>query len=156
MINLKKEYEKYQNKYSLPDYDGIDDEFELLYITDIAEIKFPLRFMRRRMNDKLVWICNIIQSIIQPNPSSIINLEESNFFSKENKIHLSNILRELMQIERRSLALDINQNEKEDAELIKEIYKVYKKLKPDINKISEKMLECWKTERKLEKGHYFG
>ena len=145
MSDVKKEYEKYQKKHNLPSYDELDKEFELLYIGDIKEIKFTLRFVRRRINDKISAACNMLQSLLQPNPSSFINLQESSFFSKEEKMAYSALLRDLMQIERVSLVLDFSSDDKKEAEFIKGVYKKWLEWKEEILKITKKLVEGWKN-----------
>ena len=85
MMNLKSKYEKLQKKYNLPEYEELDENFELLYFQQIAEIKYPLRFVRRRILDKINAFIGLLQNIINPNPVSLISLEESKFFSEAEK-----------------------------------------------------------------------
>src|SRR3989344_7570437 len=110
-MNLKDEYEKLKKKHKLPNYEELDNEFELLYVAKLEEIKFPLRFIRRRINDKIAWFCNMLQNIIQPNPGSLISLEESKFFSDEDRKKMIVLLKELMHMERESVLLDIEYDE---------------------------------------------
>jgi len=158
-MDIKKEYEALAKKYKLPDYEDLDREFELLYVMDIKEIKYVLRFIRRRINDKVAWACTMIQSILQPNPGSLVNLQESNCFnSKDDKQKLFNLLREMMQVERKSLLLDIKSDEKGDAVFINESYKQWSSFKNEISWIAEKMHKHWSTvqEEKKERDRYFG
>ena len=158
MSDLKKEYESLKKKYNLPDYDGLDNEFELLYVGEIKEIKFPLRFIRRRINDKIAMVCNMIQTLLQPNPGSVINLQEASFLDKEEKNKYSELLKNLMIIERTSLALDLNFDENGDAEFIKDNYKGWLEAKDDIMKLTDKLIDGWKKLeiKKEQRNHYFG
>ncbi|MBS3171103.1 hypothetical protein J4449_00675 [Candidatus Woesearchaeota archaeon] len=156
-MNLKEDYEKIIKDHKLPSYEYLNKEFELMYVTKLEEIKFPLRFIRRRMNDKIAWFCNILQNIIQPNPGSIIGLEESKFFSNEDKEKMICLLRELMYIERESLLLDIEYDNKKDVEYINNVFNKWDKIKEDISHFSEILKNGWKTDIKKEsKEHYFG
>ena len=156
-MNFKEDYEQFRKKYKLPSYEDLDQEFELLYVTKLEEIKFPLRFIRRRMTDKIVWFCNMLQNIIQPNPSSLISLEESKFFSEEDRTKVVILLRELMHLERHSLSLDINNNEKEEVEFINELFGKWNNIKKEVSNLAEKLRKSWKEElKKKEKEHYFG
>lgn len=157
-MDIKKEYQTLAKKYKLPDYEALDKEFELLYVMDVKEIKYVLRFIRRRINDKVAWACSMIQSILQPNPGSLVNLQESSCFSKDDKQKLYTMLRSLMQLERQSLLLDINLDEKGDAGFIGDSFKQWNSFKKNISWIAEKMYEHWKTvrEEKKERDQYFG
>ena len=160
-MEIKAEYDKLAKKYNLPSYENLDSEFELMYITNIVEIKYVLRFIRRRMNDKVAWCCNMIQTLLQPNPGSLINLQESSFLSGDDKKKISNILKNLMQNERASLSLDIENNEKADAEYIKNSFNKWIKIKPELIGMAKKLKEGWGSvdvnkETKSAKDHYFG
>ena len=156
-MDLKKIYESYQKKYKLPDYDKLDHEFELLYVNNIIEIKYPLRFIRRRIIDKIGYFIGILQGILQPNPASIISLEESKFFSEEEKKNISLLINRLMLLQRESTVLDTDFNIDEDAKLIRESYKFWLDTKKDILKIIETFVQNWKKEAKEEsKKEYIG
>lgn len=153
MQTLKQDYEKLAKKYGLPAYAELDENFELLYAAPIYEISHPLSFVRRKMNDKLAWVCIMLQSIIQPNPSSMINMQEAAFFSKEQKEECQKILKELIIISRTSVTLDIDTNEKKDAEHIKTIFAAWNKLKPRLLAIAQVFPEGWKRDSKKEFSH---
>ncbi len=156
-MDLKEEYEKLRKNYKLPSYEDLDREFELLYVAKLEEIKFPLRFIRRRITDKLSWFCNMMQNIIQPNPGSLISLEESKFFSDNDRAKIINLLKELMYFERESLILEVYFNEKDDVEFINNIFDIWDKTKKEIKFITDILKKGWKKEmKKEEKEHYFG
>ena len=160
-MEVKPEYEKLVKKYGLPRYDSLNSEFELLYINEIAEVSYVLRFVRRRINDKIAWACNMIQSLLQPNPGSLINLQESNFLNGDDKKKMSTILKDLMQHERTSLLLDLDNNEKADAEYIKTSFNKWLKVKPELISITKKLKGGWERaeetkESRPAKDHYFG
>ena len=159
-MNLKEEYEKLRKTHKLPSYDLLDSEFELLYIAKLEEIKFPLRFIRRRINDKIAWFCNMLQNIIQPNPGSLISLEESKFFSDEDRKKMIVLLKELMHMERESVLLDIEYDEKKDSEYINYVLGRWTPIKKEISGFSEKLKTGWKEEIKKDKKEnkeaYFG
>ena len=156
-MTLKEDYEKIKKQHKLPNYDDLDHEFELLYISGLEEIKFPLRFIRRRITDKLSWFCNMLQNIIQPNPGSLISLEESKFFTDDDRKKIIDLLKELMNWERQSLILEINFSDKEDAEFINNTFNQFNKIKKEIAYFSEVLKKGWTEEtKKINKEQYFG
>lgn len=156
-MNLKEEYEKLRKLHKLPNYEDLDKEFELLYISGLEEIKFPLRFIRRRITDKISWFCNMLQNILQPNPGSLISLEESKFFSDADREKLISLLKELMYFERQSLMLEVNFNEKEDVEFVNDVFTKWGKIRKEISYFAEKLKKGWKEElKKEEKEPYIG
>ena len=150
MQDFKQEYEKLIKKYNLPSYENLDEEFELLYIAEICEISRPLSFVRRRINDKIGWVCNMLQSILQPNPSSLVSMQESAMFSKEQKEECQQLLKELMYVNRLSVYLDIDIEEKKNAEYIKTTFTLWKKMKPQISAIAQTLYQGWKENPKKE------
>ena len=155
-MDLKGEYQGLAKKYGLPSYEELDNDFELLYIPSVTEMRFPLRFVRRRMNDKIGWYCNMIQSLLQPNPQSFINLQESRHFSDEERKEMLNLLKEMMILERLAMVVDLQLDEKMDAEWIKESYKKWRSYQDKLQKIAKRLEEVWKKEETKRKDMYFG
>ena len=148
MKNLKERYKKLQQEFSLPSYEVLDNEFEFLYVREIFEISRPLVFIRRRIYDKLGWACSMLQGIIQPNPGSIISIEESSFFTKEEKQKdIINLLKDLMYYERLSGDLDLYSTDEQEAKLIKEMFSKWKEVRPKIKNITSKLTEGWKNQK---------
>lgn len=152
MKNLKENYSKLANQFSLPSYEELDKDFELLYSRELFEISRPLVFIRRRICDKIGWTCGMLQGLIQPNPGSMLSIEESSFFSKEEKQDsFVKILKDLMYYTRKSLDLDLESTNEEEAEFIKELYNKWIEIKPKIKKISQQLKEGWKNEKETNK-----
>jgi hypothetical protein len=159
MKNIKESYKKLSEKHNLPSFEELDNEFELLYTREIFEISHPLSFVRRRMFDKISSISGTIHEILQPNPSSIVGLQESSFFSKEEKKeNLTNLFKELMVLLRSTASLEIELTEEGEAESIRETLKKWKEIKPQLIKIAAKLRDGWKKETtSTKKDHnYFG
>jgi len=156
-MEIRKEYDKLKEKYGLPSYDELDSEFELFYIQNIMEIRYPLRFIRRRLRDKAVGFANFLQGLLQPNPASLISLEESKFFTDDDKKKIGDLVRNLMKWESRNIFLDVEHDEKSDAEFIKGFYKEWINLKKEIKKVCNILEDGWtKGMEEEKKGHYFG
>lgn len=157
MMDIKTDYEALAKKYKLPSYEDLDENFEILYVGTITEIKYPLRFIRRRINDKLAFFCSLLQGLLQPNPGSLVNLQESKFLDEAEHKKIMKLLKELMFIERQSLLLDINPSEKEEADFIKETFKEWNTIKKEVETIFTKVKDAWKKEIEKKKGEsYFG
>ena len=158
MKNLKERYSKLSNEFSLPSYEELNNEFELLYIKELFEINRPLVFIRRRIIDKLGWVGAMLQGIIQPNPGSLLSMEESSFFTKEEKDDLIKTLKDLMFYTRKSINLDLESKDVEEAEFIKESLKKWAELKPRIKEVSLQLKNGWKKEKVSKKvnNNYMG
>ena len=159
-MNIKQEYESLVKKHKLPSYEDLDKEFELLYFYKLEEVKFPLRFVRRRIFDKIKTYIRLLESIINPNPGSLISLEESKFFSQEEKKEIIVLLKEMVSLDSKNILVELKQSEKEDAFLIKEAFEDWKELKEKLHKIGKKINEGWISEVESKKeeadSQYFG
>ena len=62
MKDVKQKYKELASKYSLPSYEELDQDFELLYFKELFQVSKPLAFVRRRIYDKIGWVCSMIQS----------------------------------------------------------------------------------------------
>ena len=158
MKNLKESYKKLTEKHNLPSFEELDNEFELLYTREIFEISHPLSFVRRRMFDKISSVSGTVHEILQPNTSSMVSLEESSFFSKEKKENLTSLFKELMTLLRSTTSLEIELTEEGEAESIRETFKKWKEIKPQLIEIASKLRGGWKKETTSTKkdNNYFG
>lgn len=156
MEQIKKEYNEVAKKNNLPGWEELDREYELGYIGPILEINQPLRFVRRRINDRFAWAATFLQGLLHPNPGSLISIQESKFFSDDDRKTILDLLKEFMQLERTSFALDLTWNEKEEAEFIKSAHKKWTTSKKQLEIFADKLRIGWKEESKNSKGAYFG
>ena len=152
MKNLRENYSKLASRFSLPPYEELDKDFELLYARELFEINRPLVFVRRRICDKIGWTCGMLQGLIQPNPGSMLSIEESSFFTKEEKQeNFVKLLKNLMYFTRKSITLDLESTDEEEAEFIKEICNRWNEVKPEIKTIAEQLKEGWKNDKESKK-----
>ena len=154
--DIKKSYGPLAKKYKLPSWKALDDEFELLAMRDIAEVTHVLRFIRRRINDKLAYYTGILENLLQPNPGSLISLHETKFFTEDEFKVAIRLLWEMMYYDRYSLLLDTKSTEKEDAVFIAESFQQWMKLKDDLTKITKSLKDGWKKEMKGDTFQYIG
>ena len=152
-MGIKKDYEKLEKKYNLPSFKKIDKEFE---ISSLEAEDFLLRNVRRRMNNKLTFFTQILDTILFPNPNSLISIHESKSFSEEEKNRLMKFYNELMTFERASLVFDVEPDDKKEAEYINSLWKEWPKIKTETLKLVNKMKNSWKDEDNKTKNHFFG
>ncbi|MDO8555552.1 MAG: hypothetical protein Q7R96_00065 [Nanoarchaeota archaeon] len=153
---LKQAYNKLAKKYTLPAWQALDDEFEIIETKEGIDIIHTLRFIRRRMTDKFSNYALILEGILQPNPGSLISLQEPKFFTEEQLQVIITLLKEFMCLERQSLLLDTASTEKLDAVYIKQSFDLWKSLKKDLLVVTTTLAEGWKKERKNDNFSYMG
>lgn len=152
-FNLKVEYNKLGHK--LPTFEEIDREFELSN-ANIKNKSFLIRNIRRRINDKVIFYCKIIEGLIYSNANNITSIFEIKSFNEKEKEKISKLYKRLMEFERESLILDVNPNEKKDSEFINNLFKEWKTFKQEMAEITKKMKDSWHLEEKEKKDNYFG
>ena len=138
---IYEEYEKLKSKYDLPSFKVMDNELEL---TGLDSADFLLRKIRRRMNDKLVFYCRVIEGVLFPNGQSLVNMQESKFFTDKDKEEIAVVYGKMMVLERRALKLDVVPNDKEEVVLINDMFKDWSGFGKKLSWLAEKMRDGWK------------
>ena len=157
--DLPKAYEALQKKYTLPTYTDLNNEFELLYISaTLASLDFPLRFIRRRMADRIANAVGYLQSILQPNPGSFVLMRESSFFNTDEKLKIGELLQQFLTLERTSFVLDLQGDEQKDAHYIHDTFKQWLVLKKVYATFVTQLPDHWKQqeEKKVVRNQYMG
>jgi len=157
-INLLEEYNKHKKKYSLPDFKPLDEEYEITNIQkNLQDPKLILKFVRRRINEKITFFVQILETMLSPNPNSIINITESKFLPEEERENMEALLKTLMYFERYSILLDVTSDDKSNASFIKEVWQEWPKFKKTIEEYAKILKNKWKEEEeKAIAEHYFG
>jgi len=151
---IEDEYKKIVKKFELPKFDILEKEFG---IGDIEETPYMLREIRKRVEDKVDDFTKIIESILQPDTGHIASLHECKFFNDNEKEDMFNLFKELMKLNREGLKLDLEYDEKEEAEFLKNIVKHWEKIKTKMEKIVKKLKDAWDADIEKEQFQgYFG
>lgn len=153
-FNLKQEYEKLQKKHKLPNFEELDNDLEMSI--SIEKSSFLLRTIRRRLHEKAAFFSRILEGVIYPNTSSLLNIQESKFFTEKEKEEISKIYKRLATIERDSNVLDVEGSDEENAKFISNSFKEFQEIKAFMKEITKKMAESWKEESFSKKEGYFG
>ncbi|PIN76313.1 hypothetical protein COV18_00165 [Candidatus Woesearchaeota archaeon CG10_big_fil_rev_8_21_14_0_10_37_12] len=153
---MKKEtYQQLQQTYSeLPDFEKINQEFELSLI---ETEDFLLRTIKRKMAEKIEEVLNILETIINPDPNSFVQLYECRPFTTEDKKETLSIYRKLMESYRYLFETDILAEDKKEADAIINAFNVWLENKKEIVKHIQKLRHCWqKNIEAKEVLNYFG
>lgn len=136
----KHEYESIQG---LPDYDDLDNEFE---ISRIEETRHLIREIRRKMISKIDHIIEFLESILQPDPGKFIDVHEYRTFNEAERKEIFNILREFVMLHRLSAEAEIKADDEFNKEVIKELNEQWKNHKAKVVEIMRKLKENWKKD----------
>lgn len=154
-FDFEKEYNEFKKKYKLPDFEKLNNEFELSSYKDI-DPKFLLRNIRRKLIDKIGSSLRFLENIIHPLGSSVITMNEVKYFDETNLNKVNNLIKKLMLLERQSLVLDLELNEAADAEFIDSFFKEWTDIKGELKEVTIIVRDSWKEEEKTDTEDYFG
>ena len=153
--DIKGAYKKL--KYKLPDYDALDDEFEISFIDyKLKDEKLLMRTIRRKVNDKVIFFCRVIEGLLYPHQGNIMSMMELNRLTDADKKKVYEFYKQLMQHERESLKLDVQPDDKKSAEFINRVFAHWKAYKQEMGWVVEKMQATWHAKEKDEGESYLG
>ncbi|MCX8146902.1 MAG: hypothetical protein N3D84_00335 [Candidatus Woesearchaeota archaeon] len=140
--NIRERYTQLCKKYSLPSFDELDREFE---ISSIDEKENILSAIRRKIENKIENFLKILHIVIEPD-TTISDLHECRDFNEDEKAEAFELFKQLMIIKRESELIEIDPNEKMNADFIINVYKEWKPIKTKMTAIVSKMKNSWKKE----------
>ena len=115
LVKLKKAYEKLQKKYKLPEFNKLDKEFEIRKVDpDLFILKESRRLIAHKLNILIHWL----DSVLNPNPGSLVSMIESKLFSKSELHNLSELYKDILLWLDRSFLASMG-DEKAEAEFLK-------------------------------------
>jgi hypothetical protein len=150
---LKLEYEKLKQKYKLPTFDELNDEFEIF---DIKANSFIIREIRRRIIHKAEDFLSLLNPILNPNPNSLHSLIETKIFEKQDLEPMFDFYRKLFQLAHKGITASFEPEAAETA-WINEVWKAWPEIKKQIAGYSKKITEGWgKVEKEVFTDKYLG
>ena len=152
-FDIQKAYKKLKETYKLPDFHQLDTEFEIRFID---KEEFLIRRIRRRINEKVIFFCRIIEGVLFPQNASYITSVETRVFGDKEKQDYLKMYRNLMKFERRSLLLDTECDDDKDAKFIKEVTKSWPEFKRSMEEFIKKLEKAWEEEDRSSAEGFFG
>ena len=144
---VKSAYDSYLQKFpELPDLDSLDREIEWVDAV-IERDEIPrqfLDFIRRKFIDTLGGWINYLHNFLLPNQQSMILVHESGNFSEEEKEHITVLLNKIMLASRISANLELQKDEKANAEFIGKYFSKWLSIKEEIITITSRNVIIWK------------
>ena|SRR3989338_4645019 len=150
---LKKEYEKLGRKYKLPSFSALNEDFEIDKID--RETDCLLRLIRKIVMEKIVNSISFLDMILNPINAPRIYMGYLKSLNGDDKVKIDKIYDALSELSLYSLDLEIDYSEKDEAELIAKICRVWNSMKPNFRAILTSMKRPAVPSNKKEKS-YFG
>ncbi len=153
-MGLKENYKKLKEKYALPEFDKLNQEFRIEDIDDDTDI--PLQKIRSKMTEKMEFFRDMMDKIIQPD-ANLKEMYEAKYVNDRSKETAYVLFKKLMQVVRYSNLVKINDSEKENAEFIKDSAAKYDRLKPQLQEHAQKLRSAWEKDTNIRSDlSYFG
>lgn len=154
IIELIDKFKPLQEKYQLPEFSKLNELFD---IEDIdPESEFLLRKIRRTLAEKMASYLRFTEIIINPSNAPMFFFKIIKKLTPEDKEAISKIYEDLGTSELKMLSLDIEYNEENEANFIKEIYnKFNNEIKGEFLKVIEKLNNGKEHSEKIN-GSYLG
>jgi len=151
--DLKKEYGLLEKKHNLPSFKELNEDFEIDKID--KESDCLLRVVRKVMMEKIVNSLTFIETLINPINAPRIYFLYIKTMPQDDKKELDRIYKVLTDLTLESLSLEIDHEEKNEAELVIKLHKKWNELKPGFKQILENMKKPGVPESEKSKS-YFG
>src|SRR3989344_8012233 len=118
LSELIKKYNQLKEKYELPEFSKLNETFDIEEID--SETELILRKIRKNVGEKMANYSRFTEIILNPSNAPIFFFKILKKLDNADKDSLSKIYELLGNYELKSLSLDIDYNEKNEAEFIKE------------------------------------
>ena len=128
LSDLKKKYENFAKKHKLPSFSELNVDFEIDKLDKNTES--VLRSIRKLMMEKIVNSMSFLEMLLNPMSSPRMYLPFIRTMGVEDKKKIDDIYSALADLSLFSLNLEIDSEEKAEAELIKNTFEKWNSLKP--------------------------
>lgn len=149
---LKKEYTKLEKKYKLPKFGDLNRDFEVDKLEKNTDLL--LRAIRKLMMEKIVNSMSFLEMLVNPVNAPRMYIPYIRTMTAEDKKTINKIYVELAGLTLSSLELEIESNEKNEAELIKKAFDVWQSTKTEFRTIIDDIKKPRNFEKKERS--YFG
>lgn len=152
--NMKLEYEKFKEKHNLPEFSKLNEEFHIEKTAEI-ETDYFLREIRRTITDKLVNYLRFFEAFMNPSAAPVFIHSIMKTLDSESKETIQNIYKKLSKREVELIDLDLNYEEKKEADFIKSVVEEWDEIKKDLTKILEVINKNWDSKIEGSNKGYF-
>lgn len=152
--DIRGEYDQFKKKYDLPEFTKLNEVFDIEELVE-CETEFILRKIRKIISEKIAGYLRFFETILNPSNAPIFFFKVIKKLDNSDRENLTRIYERLGNIEIELVRLDLDYNEKKEADFIKDIFKTFSEIKGDVLGIIDKMLDNSES-KKEDKSSYFG
>ena len=150
---LKEKYDKFKDKYKLPEFFELNEIFEIEEVD--AETDFLLRKIRRAITERIAGYMRFFEIILNPSNAPMFFFKLIKKLDSKDKEILGEIYDKLGYLEIELVKMDIDYKEEAEAEFIRKVFMIFTNMKKNILNVLNKF-GTESEEKKRENGSYFG
>lgn len=155
LAKLKERYAVFQEKYSLPQFDELNEMFSIEKI-DGNETDFLLREIRRIISEVFSNYINVLENLLNPTNVPLFVFSIVKILDEKKKKKLSELYMAFAKEWIPMLQLDLRYNEAHEAEFIKKAHVIWKKTTTDFYEIAEFIKNNWDFNSEGKTSGYLG
>jgi hypothetical protein len=154
-FNLEKEYSKFKDKYNLPSWSNLSEDFDVNKVEE-KEPTYLVRAIRRAMNEKFSAYLHLVELFINPNNPPLFVMSAMRNVNGSEKEIVKGLYKELSKMQIEVMRLDTAYDEKKEAAFVSSTFNQWQKMKPKMLQLIEKLGEGLEKEDESKKTGYFG
>jgi hypothetical protein len=155
-FDLRGEYEKFREKYSLPEYKILSEDFDVEKLEEENSRAHLLRDIRRVIGEKLTAYMHFFEALLNPVSPPLFIFPIIRSLNKETKEKINRLYKEISRFQIDSMKLDTIYSEKEEAIYLKKTFDRWQLIKPEIFTIIEGFEKKIDENEEEKKGNYLG
>jgi hypothetical protein len=152
---VKKNYKKFQEKYNLPSFEKLNEDFQIEKIAE-NETDYLLREVKKAMAEKFYNYLRFTETLLNPVNAPLFIFSIIKSIDAEKKKKLNEIYKKLAKNEIKIIEVDLIYSEKKEAEFIKESYKLWQEIKEELMDIIKNVKGNWDNKLERKRNGYFG
>lgn len=152
---LKENYKSFQEKYSLPNFDDLNKDFQIEKIVE-NETDFILKEIKKIIVGKFFDYLRFTESLINPTNSPIFIFAFVKTLGNEERKKLLNIYQKISKIQIDLIEMDLNYSEEKEANAIKKYFDLWQEIKKEISEIVDFIKKNIDNKQEDNGKYYFG
>ncbi len=155
LVKLKEEYEKLKQKYSLPEFKFMNENFEIEQIC-VEDTELLLKRIRKQTMDKISSGIRGLEMFLNPQNAPVFIFNIIKTFSQPDKEIIDNIYHKFAEFEIQAFGLENKYNEEAEADFVKKVAKEWIDICDDFDRLFKSMRANYKQESKKNEKSYLG
>lgn len=153
--NMKKDYEALRQKYNIPEFKLLNEEFSIEEISE-KQTDYLLREIRRQIIEKILAYLRFIETIMNPSNAPLFIFSLIKGLSESDKKMMEEAYFRLVEYEVGSIELDNDYSEEKEAEFINNLFSGWKLVKDDVREMIEGLKRGLKLSKNKKERGYLG